>query len=48
MPAARATQPNIILIMADDMNAAEADFMPVLQAEIAAQGVTFDNYFVVS
>ena len=48
IPAAGATQPNFILIMTDDMNAVEAAFMPILQAEIAAKGVTFENYFVVS
>ena len=47
MSAAGATQPNFILIMTDDMNAVEAAFMPILQAEIAAKGVTFENYFVV-
>jgi len=39
-------KPNIIFILADDLNAEESQYMPKLKALIADQGVTFTNYFV--
>jgi arylsulfatase A-like enzyme len=39
-------KPNIILILADDLNAEEYQYMPKLKALIGDQGVTFSNYFV--
>lgn len=41
-------RPNIILIVTDDQNVASAAHMPVVNAELAAKGVTFINGFVVS
>ena len=48
-PATRATQPirpNILFILADDLDLAEVAFMPKVKSLIADQGVTFTNYFV--
>ncbi len=39
-------KPNIIFILADDLNSEEYQYMPKLKALIADQGVTFTNYFV--
>ncbi|MBI3741214.1 MAG: sulfatase [Chloroflexi bacterium] len=45
-PAISAAHPNIIFVLADDLDAAEYAFMPKLQSLIADQGVTFSNFFV--
>jgi N-acetylglucosamine-6-sulfatase len=54
-PSQAATLPNIVLILADDLDAGLVGYtdpvsrqaaMPNLQSLIAAQGMTFDNYFV--
>lgn len=39
-------QPNIVFILTDDLDAAEIQYMPKLKALVAANGVTFPNYFV--
>lgn len=39
-------KPNIVFVLADDLDSAEMQYMPKLKALIAAQGVTFRNYFV--
>lgn len=39
-------KPNIVFILADDLDAAEFQFMPNLQKLIADQGMTFTNYSV--
>jgi N-acetylglucosamine-6-sulfatase len=39
-------KPNIIFILTDDMALRDAAQMPKLQSLVAAQGVTFTNYFV--
>ena len=39
-------KPNIILVLADDLNADEMQYMPKLKSLIADQGITFSNYFV--
>jgi N-acetylglucosamine-6-sulfatase len=39
-------KPNIIFILADDLDAAEIQYMPHLKTLITDQGVTFDNYSV--
>ncbi len=39
-------KPNIVLVLADDLDAAEIQFMPKLKALITDQGLTFDHYFV--
>ncbi|MBI3948841.1 MAG: sulfatase-like hydrolase/transferase [Acidobacteria bacterium] len=42
----QADQPNIILILTDDLDAKPIEFMPRLRALLADQGVTFTNMFV--
>ncbi|MFZ5920178.1 MAG: sulfatase [Chloroflexota bacterium] len=37
---------NIVFILVDDMRYDEAEFMPNLQKLVAAEGVTFSNFFV--
>jgi len=44
--AAGAAKPNIVFILADDLDAAEIQYMPKLKALIADQGLTFSNYSV--
>ena len=44
--ASGAAQPNIVFILADDLDAAEIQYMPKLKALIADQGLTFSNYSV--
>ena len=39
-------RPNIIFILADDLDAAEYAYMPKLKSLVADQGVTFENFFV--
>jgi len=39
-------KPNIVFILTDDLDQAEIQSMPNLKALLAAQGVTFPNYFV--
>jgi N-acetylglucosamine-6-sulfatase len=40
------SKPNIILILADDLNADEMQFMPMLKSLIADRGIIFSHYFV--
>lgn len=44
--AAQPSRPNILFILADDLDLAEVAYMPKVKALIADQGVTFTNYFV--
>jgi N-acetylglucosamine-6-sulfatase len=51
VPATAATsqptaQPNIVLILVDDLDAAGFAYMPKMQALIAEQGTTFSNFFI--
>lgn len=39
-------KPNIVLVLTDDLDAAEIQFMPKLKALITDQGLTFSNYSV--
>lgn len=39
-------KPNIVLVLTDDLDANEIQFMPKLKSLITDQGVTFQNYFV--
>ena len=39
-------KPNIVFILADDLNQDEIQYMPKVKALIADQGLTFSNYFV--
>lgn len=41
-------QPNIVFIMSDDQDVATMQYMPQVQALLAAQGTTFENSFVTS
>lgn len=41
-----ASSPNILFILADDLDAAAMAFMPKLKALLTDQGVSFPNYFV--
>ncbi len=41
-------KPNIVLIVADDLDAASVELMPKMQAFLAGQGVTFRNAFATS
>jgi arylsulfatase A-like enzyme len=41
-------RPNIIFIITDDQNADTFTYMPTLQAELVAKGVTFSNAYTVS
>jgi N-acetylglucosamine-6-sulfatase len=41
-------QPNIVFIMADDLDVHSVQFMPRVQELLVDQGVTFDNSFVTS
>ena len=45
-PAVQPLRPNILFILADDLDLAEVAFMPKVKSLIADQGVTFTNYFV--
>jgi len=45
-PAAPSVRPNILFILADDLDVAETAYMPRLQALLADQGTWFDNFFV--
>ncbi len=45
-PPTNLNKPNIIFILADDLDAAEFAYMPKLKALIADQGISFPNYFV--
>lgn len=42
----QASKPNILFILADDLDAAELAFMPKLKAALINQGTSFSNYFV--
>ncbi|MCJ7520331.1 MAG: sulfatase, partial [Anaerolineaceae bacterium] len=44
--AASASKPNIIFILADDLDTSAIQYMPKLKSLITDQGVTFSNYFV--
>jgi arylsulfatase A-like enzyme len=44
--ASQPTQPNIIFILTDDMDAQSLAVMPALKALVADQGTTFTNHFV--
>ena len=46
VPAIPQGKPNIILILADDLDASAIQYMPKLKALITDQGETFSNYFV--
>src|SRR5689334_23333136 len=46
LPASQQSRPNILFILADDLDLAEVAYMPKVKALIADQGVTFTNYFV--
>lgn len=39
-------RPNIVFVLADDLDRSEMAFMPEVQALVADKGVTFDRYFV--
>ena len=41
-----AERPDIVFILADDLDAAETAFMPKLNGLLVAQGTTFSSYFV--
>lgn len=43
---ATSAKPNIILILADDLDRDSIQFMPKLQALLKEKGVSFENYFV--
>ena len=43
-----AGQPNIVFIMSDDQDSETIQYMPQVQALLAAQGTTFENSFVTS
>jgi N-acetylglucosamine-6-sulfatase len=45
-PVSATTQPNFILIVTDDQDAASSAYMPELQKQIGCEGVTFNNAFV--
>jgi arylsulfatase A-like enzyme len=45
-PGSASAKPNIVFILADDLDAAEIQYMPKLKALIADQGLTFSNYSV--
>jgi N-acetylglucosamine-6-sulfatase len=46
-PAAALAQPNVLLIVADDMRADDLAYMPTVQAELVGRGVSFTNGLVV-
>lgn len=39
------TQPNMLLIMTDDMSKWMLDHMPIVRQRMAAEGVTFDGFY---
>lgn len=43
---AKSGKPNIIFLLADDLDYASMQYMPKMKSLIADQGVTFENYFV--
>ena len=45
-PAAQPSRPNILFILANDLDLAEVAYMPKVKSLLADQGVTFTNYFV--
>jgi N-acetylglucosamine-6-sulfatase len=45
-PTASTTQPNIVFILTDDLDAHSIQYMPNVQALLADQGVTLENYLV--
>lgn len=45
-PIASGKKPNIVFVLADDLDAAAIQYMPKLKLLITDQGVTFQNYFV--
>ena len=45
-PVAAAGQPNILLILADDLDRAEIAQMPILRQQVITKGLTFSNAFV--
>src|SRR5262245_1464396 len=44
--AAQSPRPNILFVLADDLDAAEMAFMPKVKALLTDQGVSLSNYFV--
>jgi N-acetylglucosamine-6-sulfatase len=44
-PAALPDQPNVVVVMADDMRVDDLEFAPHLRRLVAEQGVTFENSF---
>ncbi|MFO1039043.1 MAG: sulfatase [Geminicoccaceae bacterium] len=44
-PAEAAARPNVVVLLADDMNADDLPYMPHTLARLAQQGVTFDAYY---
>ena len=46
--AAAQTPPNVLVVLTDDQRWDTLDFMPTVQNELAAKGVTFSNAFVVN
>ena len=45
-PGGRRRRPNILFVFADDLDLAEMRYLPHVRALLAAQGTTFDHYFV--
>ena len=43
---AQPARPNILFVLADDLDAAELPYLPKVKALVADQGVSFTNYFV--
>jgi len=41
-------QPNVVIILTDDQRADTLQYMPTVESELMAKGVTFDNAFVVN
>jgi N-acetylglucosamine-6-sulfatase len=44
--AASRRKPNILFVLADDLDAAEMRYLPRTRALLGAHGTTFDDYFV--
>src|SRR4051812_50178350 len=45
-PRAGRRRPNILFVLADDLDRAEMRYLPHVQSLLAAQGTTFDQYLV--
>jgi N-acetylglucosamine-6-sulfatase len=46
VPRRPARRPNVLFVLADDLDAAEMRYLPHVRALIGRQGTTFDDYFV--